>query len=148
MENIKVGLKGSFTLIVEREDGSFDTVHKDNIIVDQGFDFIADSLCLGAETAKLAWIGIGTNGALEPTNAARTTLGTENVPRASATYAHTASTRQFTLEGTFTGRTAAITEAGIFTASTAGKMFDRVVFGAINLQPADTLTAKFTLTMS
>ncbi len=43
---------------------------------------------------------------------------------------------------------AAITEAGVFNAASAGSMFDRVVFPVVNKGADDSLTAVFTFTMS
>jgi len=44
--------------------------------------------------------------------------------------------------------TGAITEAGVFNASSSGTMFDRVVFPVVNKGSDDSLTAVFTFTMS
>ncbi len=37
-------LQGAMTLILRRASGEVETVHKDNIIVNVGFDFIADAI--------------------------------------------------------------------------------------------------------
>lgn len=146
MENIKVGLKGAFTLTLKKEDGTVEVMHKDNIIVDGGFDLIADSLGnAGARPAVLSHIAIGTGS--EAAAAGNTALGAESARQAISLYTHTPGTKVFTLESSFTGLTAAITEAGLFNGN-PGTMFDRVVFLPINLATNDTLTAKFTLTMS
>ena len=44
--------------------------------------------------------------------------------------------------------TAALTEAGVFNAASAGTMLDRVIFPVINKGAADTLQAVFTFTLS
>jgi len=76
-------------------------------------------------------------------------VGTE-IARKAATYAHVAGTKVFSFEATFDPgeATGAITEAGVFNAAVAGTMLDRVVFAVINKGANDTLTQKFTFTMS
>lgn len=137
---------GAFTLAVERADGTFEVLHKDNLVVDVGFDLIADSLAAPAgRPAVLSHIAIGTNNTAVTT--ADTALGTES-DRQAATYSHVPGTKVFTMTSSHTGLTAAIVEAGMFNDGVAGSMFDRVVFPVINISSGDTLTAKFTVTMS
>jgi len=135
-------------LCLRRGDGEVVVRRKDNLIVDAGFDFIADAI--GKATGRPAVMGhiaVGT-GSLAAA-AGDTALGAE-IARKAATYAHTAGTKVFTFETTFDPgeATGAITEAGVFNAAVAGAMLDRVVFAVINKGADDTLTQKFTFTMS
>lgn len=75
-----------------------------------------------------------------------TALGTEVGTRATGT--HTSSTNVYTSVGlvSYTG-TYAITEQGIFSASTAGTLLDRSVFAAINVVSGDSIQFTYTLTL-
>ena len=141
-------LSGAMTLIVHRASGEVETVHKDNIIVNVGFDFIADSI--GKATSRpgvMAYIALGTG--TTAAAATQTALVTE-IDRNAATYAHTAGTKTFTFTAAFAAgdATGAITESGVFNAATGGTMLDRVVFPVVNKGVDDSLTAVFTFTMS
>ena len=141
-------LRGAAELCLRRANGEVVVRRKDNLIVDAGFDFVADAI--GKATGRPAAlrqiaVGAGTTAAA----AGDTTLGAE-IARKTATYAHAAGTKVFSFEATFDPgeATGAITEAGVFNAANAGIMLDRVVFAVINKGTDDTLTQKFTFTMS
>lgn len=146
-------LRGAMEMVLERRDESgkllaIETRRKDNLIVDVGFDFVADSI--GKATGRpnvMSHIAVGTG-----TTAAagsQTALVTE-IMRKAAAYAHVVGSKTFTFEVTFEAgeATGALTEAGVFNAATAGTMLDRVVFGVINKGANDTLKVTFTFTMS
>jgi len=141
-------LHGAMTLIISRANGNTETIYRDNLIVNVGFDFIADAIGKSAtRPAVMGYIALGTG-----TTAAATTqsaLVTE-IDRNAATYTHTAGTKTFTFAADFLAgdATGAITEAGVFNAATAGIMLDRVVFPVVNKGADDSLTAVFTFTMS
>jgi len=141
-------LRGTVELRLYRANGEIVVRRKDNLIVDVGFDFIADVIGLSTGCpGAMSHIAVGTGAvAAAPGD---TALGTE-LARKAAAYAHTAGTRVFTFETTFDPgeATGAVTEAGVFNAATAGTMLDRVVFAVINKGADDTLTQKFTFTMS
>ena len=135
-------------LVLRRANGEIIVRRKDNLIVDVGFDFIADAIGKSSgRPSAMSHIAVGTGSVAAA--ATDTALGTE-IARKAATYAHTAGTKVFTFETTFDPgeATGAITEAGVFNAATAGTMLDRVVFAVINKGADDTLTQKFTFTMS
>lgn len=141
-------LKGSGTFILTKPDGTQEITHKDNIIVNVGFDFIADAVGKSASRPNVMShiaVGTGTTAAA----ATQTALVTE-LNRQAATYAHTAGTKTFTFTANFAAgvATGAITEAGVFNAASAGTMLDRVVFPVINKGADDTLQSIFTFTMS
>ena len=148
MKNEQVGLKGTLVLTLQKPSGEVQTIRKDNIIVNGGFDFICDAIATsGTRPAVMGYIGVGT-GTAAP-DATDTALGTQLLRKA-ATYAHTTGTKVFTLSSTFaTGEaTGAITEAGVFNAASSGTMLDRVTFSVINKGADDTLTAQFQFTLS
>lgn len=149
MDN-KEGMKmhGAITAMLIKANGEVETHHKDNIIVNVGFDFIANAM--GASTGRpgvMSHIAVGTG--TTAAAATQSALVTE-LARGAAVYAHTTGTKVFTFTATFAPGTAtgAITEAGVLNAATAGIMLDRVVFGVINKAANDTLQVTFTFTMS
>jgi hypothetical protein len=116
-----------------------------NLIVDTGKQGIADQLLAAPTIPKPTHMGIGT-GATAPA-AANTALVTETGTRQALT--KTRSGNVVTNVATFGAGvgTGAITEAGIFTAATAGTMFSRIVFSAINKGANDTLELTWTYTI-
>jgi len=141
-------LRGAVELRLYRANGEIVVRRKDNLIVDVGFDFIADVIGLSSgRPGAMSHIAVGTG--VVAAAAGDTALGAE-LARKAAAYAHTARTKVFTFETTFDPgeATGAVTEAGVFNAATAGTMLDRVVFAVINKGADDTLTQKFTFTMS
>lgn len=148
--NDTLKLKGSMTAVLFKEDGTTETYLRDNIIVNVGFDFIADAIGKSASRpGVMNAIAVGTG--LTAAAATQTALVAE-LARGAATYAHTAGTKIFTFVTTFAAGTGtgAITEAGVFNSTTAssGIMLDRVVFDVINKGAADTLQVTFTFTMA
>lgn len=142
-------LLGSLELVLQREDGSVEVTRKDNIIVNVGFDFIADAIGKSSSRpAVMGYIALGTDTGTAPA-AAQTALVAE-LSRIAATYAHTAGTKILTFSATFNAgvATGAIAEAGVFNDATVGTMFDRVQFSVVNKGALDVLTATFTFTMS
>ena len=141
-------LHGAMTLLISRANGDTETVYQDNLIVNVGFDFIADAIGKSASRPSvMGYIALGTG--TTASAATQSALVTE-IDRNAATYAHTAGTKTFTFTADFLAgdATGAITEAGVFNAATAGIMFDRVVFPVVNKGADDSLTAVFTFTMS
>ena len=141
-------LQGAMTLIVRRAGGDIETVHKDNIIVNVGFDFIADAIGKSASRPSvMGFIALGTG--TTAAAASQSALVSE-LDRNAATYAHTTGTKAFSFTADFPAGdgTGAITEAGVFNAASGGIMLDRVVFPVVNKGADDSLTAVFTFTMS
>ncbi|MFU9046362.1 hypothetical protein ACNAUY_08205 [Acinetobacter tibetensis] len=139
---------GAMTATLIKASGETEVFHKDNIIVNAGFDFIADAIGKSASRPNaMGYIAIGTG--TTAAAVAQTALVTE-AARTAATYAHTTGTKVLTFTTTFAAGsgTGAITEAGVFNASSGGTMLDRVVFPVINKADADTLQITFTFTMS
>ncbi len=141
-------LQGAMTLIVRRASGDTETVHKDNIIVNVGFDFIADAIGKSASRPSvMGFIALGTG--TTAAAASQSALVSE-LDRNAANYAHTTGTKAFSFTADFPAGdgTGAITEAGVFNAASGGVMLDRVVFPVVNKGADDSLTAVFTFTMS
>jgi hypothetical protein len=136
-------MRGELEIILTREDGTQQRgVHK-NLIVQTGHNFVASAI-LAAQTPAFGYFGIGT-GTTAPA-AGDTQLQTQ-VARLAFTNS-SASANVVSISTTFpagTG-TGAITEAGLFTASSGGTMFSRTTFAAYNKGAGDSLTINWTIT--
>lgn len=145
-EGHKVGLIGALTSVLHKEDGRVLVIKTDNLIVNAGWTFIADAIGNTTRPAAMGWIAIGTG--TTAAAAAQTALVTEATRQAAAFSKPATSQLQFTTTFAAGVGTGAITEAGVFNASSAGTMLDRVVFSVINKASGDSLTETFTFTMS
>ena len=140
-------IDGAIRAELLKADGTVQVVEKHNLIVTDGYDFIANAIGLSSSrpgVMNVIAVGTGTTAVA----ATQTKLVTQLAYK-SATYAHSKSTKVFTFTTTFNPgeATGAITEAGVFNGN-GGTMFDRVVFSVINKSAADTLKITFTFTMS
>ena len=140
-------IKGAIRAELRKPDGTVKVTEKHNIIVNGGFDFIANAIgSTSARPSVMNIIAVGT-GTTSP-NATDTKLATQLAYK-TATFAHTSSTKVFSFTATFNPgeATGGITEAGVFNGN-AGTMLDRVVFAVINKGSEDTLKVTFTFTMA
>lgn len=116
-----------------------------NLVVTSGKDYIAERM-KDATTTAMSHMAIGTGSTAAA--AGDTTLGTEagRVALTSTTVTANAVAYVATF-GAGTG-TGAITEAGLFNASSGGDMLCRTVFSVINKGAADTLGITWTVTVN
>ncbi|WDU84199.1 hypothetical protein [Caloramator sp. Dgby_cultured_2] len=121
-------------------------IEKDNLIVNNGKYGIADQLLASPTIGKPTHMGIGT-GTTAPT-VGDTALVAE-VGTRQAFSSKTRSNNVVTMVASFGAGngTGAITEAGIFNASSGGTMFSRITFSAINKGANDTLELTWTYTI-
>lgn len=141
-------LKGTFIATLKHADGTVEARRKDNLILNVGFDFIADAIGNSASRPSvMGYTALGTG--TTTTASTQTALATE-LYRKAATYAHTSGTKVFTFATYFAAGegTGAITEAGICNASSDGTFLDRVTFAVINKASDDELTTTFQFTLS
>lgn len=148
MEKEALKLKGTFIAKLTKADGSVDVRRKDNLILNVGFDFIADAIGKASgrpDVMSHTAVGTGTTAVAATQSALVTELA-----RKVAAYAHTANTKVFTFVTTFNPgeATGAITEAGICNAASGGIFIDRVTFAVINKAADDTLQTTFQFTLS
>jgi len=143
-DNIKV--TGELKITVTNPEGNVTKeVTVPNIVVTDGKEYIASRMKDATATAMSHMaIGTGTTAAA----AGDSTLGTEagRVSLTSTTVTSNAVAYVATF-GAGTG-TGAITEAGIFNASSSGDMLCRTVFSVINKGAADTLGITWTVTVN
>lgn len=150
-----IGVKGSFTGVLRRADGTEEVVEKDNLVLSAGYDHLFNRLFQSQDSEAynnnkaLQHIAVGT-GTNAP--AAEQTKLTAFLAVAGAQYFHTAGTKECKLVATFgTGQAiGAITEAAVCYRNGAGTIdkdnhaaFDRVVFPAINKGAEDVYTCTF-----
>ena len=117
-----------------------------NTIVTAGKNGIA-SLITGAGSAMTHMgVGTGTTGVV----AGDTALETEVDRNALVTSGGVASTNTVEFESVWNAGdgTGALTEAGLFSASTGGTMLARTVFSVVNKSASDILTITWTVTVS
>lgn len=119
---------------------------KKNLIVTVGKNSITDQLLASPAVAKPTHMAVGTGTVAAA--AGDTALGTE-LDRNALT-SKTRSTNVLTMVGDWAAGDAtntAITEAGVFNAATAGDMYSRATFTAINKGANDTLKITWTYTI-
>lgn len=152
VENIK--MFGRLSILLTDADGNIkESREVPNLVVNAGKAFIAQSMqktTVNTPTA-MTHMGIGTGAVAAAV--ADTALGTETGTRASVTATNvtttvTNDTAQYVATFAAGNGTGAITEAGIFNASTAGTMLCRTVFSVINKGANDTITITWKVTVA
>ncbi len=119
-----------------------------NVVVTVGKAFLATWLAAATQSdyfMKYVGLGTGTTAA----SASDTTLQTELATRATATVSAPGGAVWQSLSSFGAGvNTGAITEAGIFSASTSGTLMARQVFSAISKGASDSLQVTWQITIS
>lgn len=119
----------------------------DNLVVSDGKDFVASRM-EGTTDAVMSHMAIGTGSTAAA--AGDSALGSE-AARVALT-STTVSSNTVTYVATFAAGTpasaAAVTEAGLLNASSAGTMLCRTVFDVVNKGTADSMTITWTVTVS
>jgi hypothetical protein len=138
---------GSVNVVIHDESGKQkENFTIPNLVVNTGLAFIASRMKDTTETA-MTHMAVGTD--TTATAAGNTALGTQLGSRVSLT-STTVTNNQIAYVATFGAGvgTGALTEAGIFNASTSGTMLCRTVFAVINKGANDTMTITWTITIS
>jgi hypothetical protein len=118
-----------------------------NIVVNDGKDFVASRM-KNATDAAMSHMAIGTGSTAAA--ASDSALGSELAGSRTALTSTTVTNNDIVYVATFgagTG-TGAVTEAGIFNASSSGTMLCRTVFSVVNKGSADSMTITWTVTVS
>jgi hypothetical protein len=117
----------------------------DNLVVTAGKNYVASRM---KDTTKAAMshmaVGTGTTTAA----ASQTALVTENDRNALTSQTVTGNAIAYVATWAAGDATAALTEAGIFNASSSGDMLCRTVFSVVNKASADSMTITWTVTVS
>jgi len=142
-----IKLTGELKLTLTNEGGNVtQEVIVPNTVVTAGKGFIASRMNTTTTTMSHVELGTGTTGA----NVANTTLETIISSSRTALTSTTVTANAVAYVVTFpagTG-TGAVTEAGIFNASSSGTMLCRTTFSVINKAAADTLGITWTITVN
>lgn len=150
--NSNIQLKGSVKVQLIGPDGKIKQEHEDhNLIVTVGKNYLATWLAANSQAGQfMGFIGLGT-GTTAPASgdtALQSEFSGGGYSRVNGTL--TSSTNTWTNAATFNpgNGTGAITEAGLFSASSSGTMFAHQVFSAYNKAALDTMTVTWTITFS
>lgn len=145
-ENMK--LTGAFTLELRDEHGHLkDFRQVKNVVTTAGKTYLAAWLAAASQAGKfMSYIGLGTG--TNAADAGDTTLQTELSTRTLGTL--TSSTNVWQSAAVFGAGvdTGAVTEAGVFSASSSGTMLSRQTFPVINKGANDALTVTWQITLS
>ena len=141
-------ISGELAIIVTDKSGHIKQSMKvPNLVVTTGKQYIASRMA-GTATAVMSHMAIGSGTA--SANANNTALGNELGRAGSPLFSFQASGNIITATATFVEGvgTGAISEAGIFNASSGGTMLCRTVFPVVNKQASDTIAITWTITIS
>lgn len=143
----QMSVKGRLSVVLFDADGKVKQSQDiPNLVVNSGLAFIASRMkdTTDAAMSHMA-VGSGTTAAAAGNTALETQIGSRvSLTSTTVTANATAYVATFAA-GTGTG---AITEAGIFNASTAGTMLCRTVFSVVNKGADDTLQITWTITLN
>jgi hypothetical protein len=116
----------------------------ENLVVTAGKNWVADRMNDANTVMTHMAVGTGTTEAL----VTQTALVTENDRNALTSTTVTANAIAYVATWAAGDATAAITEAGIFDAASAGDMLARTKFNVVNKGAADSMTITWTITVS
>ena len=144
----KIVATGELKIVVTAPDGTVKHEQEvKNLVVTTGLGYIASRMKDATATA-MSHMAIGTGNTAAA--AGNTTLGTESARVALTSTTVTAAAIAYV--ATFPAGTpaslTAITEAGLFNASSAGTMLCRTVFSVVNKDAGDTMSITWTVTMA
>jgi hypothetical protein len=140
-------LKGRVALVLKDKEGKIkETRDIDNLVVDAGLDYIASRM-EGTTSDVMSHMGLGsgTTAAAAGDTDLESLLGSREALDSTTV---TDNTVQYVASFEAGDATGAVTEAGIFNASSAGTMLCRTVFSVVNKQADDTMTVTWTITIS
>ena len=139
-------LRGDVALVLRDKKGNVKEERTiKNLIVDTGLNFICDRMKDDETAMTHMALGSGSTAAA----AGNTTLGSQLGSR-EALDSSTVTNNEIVYVASFEAgdATGAVTEAGIFNASTGGTMLCRTVFSVVNKAADDTLSVTWTITLS
>lgn len=147
MINDKLKLRGDVALVLKDKDGNVkDSREIHNLVVSTGLTFICSRMAgTSAGVMSHMALGSGTTAAAAGQTDLVSILGSRE-----ALDSTSASSNTITYVSSFEAGegTGAVTEAGVFNASSSGTMLCRTVFPAVNKQADDTMSVTWTITLS
>lgn len=145
-ENLK--LTGAFRIEVRDAHGNLEDFREvKNVVVTAGKNYLAAWLAAASQASPfMQYLALGTGTTAATTS--DTALETELSTRVAGTISSSTNVWQNTATFGAGVNTGAITEAGIFSASSGGTMLARQVFAVINKGAASSLTVTWSITIS
>ena len=144
-ENLK--LSGQIAIVLKDKDGNVKEERTEkNLVVTTGLNYIASRMKDASATAMTHMaLGSGTTSAAAGQTDLVTLLGAREALDSTTVTANAVAYVSSFEAGDATG---AVTEAGIFNASTSGTMLCRVVFSVVNKAADDTMTVTWTIALA
>jgi hypothetical protein len=145
IENMKA--KGRLNIVLKDADGNIkETREVDNLVVTSGLAYIASRMKDTTDTAMTHMaLGSGTTAAAAGDTDLESILGSREALDSTTV---TSNAIEYVASFEAGDATGAVTEAGIFNASTAGTMLCRTVFSVVNKGANDTMSITWTITIS
>lgn len=140
-------LKGELTIVVKDKDGKVKETRKEkNLVVNAGLTYICSRMTSTAASAMTHMaVGSGTTAPSGSQTDLVSILGVREPLDSSTSSSNTVTYTSSFEAGEGTG---AVTEAGIFNASTGGTMLCRTTFPVVNKGANDTMAITWTITLS
>ena len=147
MFNENLELSGQVAIVLRDKDGNVKEERTEkNLVVTTGLNYIASRMKDATATAMTHMaLGSGTTTAAAGQTDLVTLLGSREALDSTTVTANAVAYGSSFEAGVATG---AVTEAGIFNASTSGTMLCRVVFSVVNKAADDTMTVTWTITLA
>lgn len=139
-------LRGDVALVLRDKNGNVKEERKiKNLIVNTGLNFICDRMKNDETAMSHMALGSGSTAAAASDTALGTQLGSRE-----ALDSDTVSSNTITYTSSFEAgdATGAVTEAGIFNATSGGTMLCRTVFAVVNKSADDSLSVTWTITLT
>ncbi len=146
MMNDGLKLRGDVALVLRDKNGNVKEERKiKNLIVNTGLNFICDRMKNDETAMSHMALGSGSTAAAASDTALGTQLGSRE-----ALDSDTVSSNTITYTSSFEAgdATGAVTEAGIFNATSGGTMLCRTVFAVVNKSADDSLSVTWTITLT
>ena len=147
MFNETLKLSGQIAIVLRDKDGNVKEERTEkNLVVTTGLNYIASRMKDATATAMTHMaLGSGTTSAAAGQTDLVTLLGAREALDSTTVTANAVAYVSSFEAGDATG---AVTEAGIFNASSSGTMLCRVVFSVVNKAADDTMTVTWTITLA
>ena len=147
MINDKLKLRGDVAIVLKDKDGNVkDSREINNLVVSAGLEFICSRMAgTSAGVMSHMAVGSGTTAAAAGQTDLVSILGSREALDSS-----TASSNTIVYVSSFEAGegTGAVTEAGVFNASSSGTMLCRTVFSVVNKEADDTMSVTWTITLT
>jgi len=148
IDNLK--LSGQLNIVLKDKDGNVkDSREVKNLVVNAGLAYIASRMVGTAKDVMSHMaLGSGTTAAAAGQTDLVTMLGSREALDSTTITGTNNEKVQYVASFEAGDATGAVTEAGIFNASTSGDMLCRTVFDVVNKAADDTMTVTWTITLS